>query len=349
MSNEDDATAPTSNYTFLFPLLTIDVTIGEYIRNIVEDSAFVDLFFEEYFINHETIIVRYGNNIESTFYIHESEETLASTDEPRIALMNAIIDDMATCSKSNMSTMDFTSTLMTMQDGPMQHMAIENIVEDNPIFSNFYSIYYDRMRNAILRLVKLPVAEDGGERNNNIEDDEECLSAPLWTEDANRNATSSSSASKDVPVETSKKGTTPSIEKEKDSDEMKSVKKKNAQKTSATAVANASALKSAENPPRKTCAGLKQLTRKSTNSVANVTETSSKKKASMKLLTPKPRNPTAATDAKDKIAHENENRKSLLYNTENNRPMTIDPTITQPTPDSMVPASTEKNDSADKT
>jgi len=68
----------------------------------------------------------------------------------------------------------------------------------------------------------------------------------------------------------------------------------------------------------------------------------------VKLFTPTPRNSTTATGTKNETASKNKNRKLLLSNTEKNRLLTIDPTITQPTSDGMLPASTENNDSADK-
>ena len=123
ISNEGNATTPTSNYTFHYPLLKIDITIGECIRSIVEDPAFVGLFLNRYFINHRKVIVRYGNNMESTFHVRESEETLMGTNESttttattRIASMNAMIGNVVVRRKSDVSTTNHTSTTMSMQD-----------------------------------------------------------------------------------------------------------------------------------------------------------------------------------------------------------------------------------------
>ena len=72
-SNECNATAPTCNYALLFPLLTIDSALGECTSSIVEYPAFVDLFLKRHLPYNRKIIVRYGNDVESTFHVRESE------------------------------------------------------------------------------------------------------------------------------------------------------------------------------------------------------------------------------------------------------------------------------------
>ena len=110
--------------------------------------------------------------MESTFHARESEgnkESMTTTATPRIVSMNEMIGNVVVCSKSDLSTIDFTNKTILLQDVPIQHVATNNIVEDDCISSNFL-ICYDGRRNASLRFVKLSGPVDSGEKSNNVSD-----------------------------------------------------------------------------------------------------------------------------------------------------------------------------------
>ena len=103
------------------------------------------------------------------FHVRESEganEPMTTTAAPRTASMNAIIDNVVMHSKTDLSGIDFTNKIITLQYGPIQHVTTENKVEDDRISSNFL-ICYSRRRNASLRFVEFRGLVDGGERSDN--------------------------------------------------------------------------------------------------------------------------------------------------------------------------------------
>ena len=120
--NECDATTTKGNYALLFPLTTIECTLGECVRTIVEDLEFMDLILKRYFPYNHKIIFRYGNSMESTFHVREGEgnhESRTTAAMPRIVSIKAIIDNVVMRRNSHLSTIDFANEAIELQDRPI--------------------------------------------------------------------------------------------------------------------------------------------------------------------------------------------------------------------------------------